>query len=171
MISFDVVPFTTQIDWKWIPECKYRSKHSMLSHLTKVQCSSCWGCKSKDCLECTVITEPPRLIFHPVNLCELLKKSGYPPDIAADIAYSDEDTAGAYYFCEPCAKDLLQRNLKVYRKCTQISADKLEFFSEQKHLHKDLAYVREALLTTFHDEDHRVLEQQLALFWMRKDKF
>lgn len=127
MISFDVVPFTLQTDWKWVIECKYRSKHSMLSCSTKAQCSSCWGCISSDCLECVLITEPPKLIFDPVNLCALLKESGYPPDAAADIAYSNEETAGVYYFCEPCAKDLLQRNPKVYKKCVQISADKREF--------------------------------------------
>ena len=171
MISFDVVPYTLQTDWKWVTECKYRSKHSMLSCLTRAQCSSCWGCISSDCLECVLITEPPKLIFDPVNLCDLLKESGYPPDAAADIAYSNEDTAGVYYFCEPCAKDLLQRNPKVYKKCVQISADKREFFSEQKHLHKDRAFVRKALLNTFPDEDPRILEQQLALFWMRINKF
>ena len=88
MISFDVVPYTLQTDWKWVTECQYRSKHSMLSCLTKAQCSSCWGCISSDCLECVLITEPPKLIFDPVNLCDLLKESGYPPDAAADIAYS-----------------------------------------------------------------------------------
>lgn len=171
MISFDVVPFTEQTDWEWSASCRYRSAHSLLSSDTKQQCSSCWGCKHTKCGSCTMIIEPPKLIFAPVNLCSLLKKSGYPSEAAADLAYSDgDDTAGIYYFCEPCAKDLAQRNAKVYRKCTQISADKKEFFSEQKYLCKDRASLRKALFSEFSSEDPRVLEQQLALFWMRKDK-
>lgn len=170
MISFNVVPFTTQVDWVWSPEIKYRSKHSALSPMIKQQCSSCWGCNHAMCSDCSMIVEHPVLVFSPVNLCKLLKDAGYPADAAADIAYSDDDTSGIYYFCEPCMKDLAKGNPKVYRKCTQIPADKKEFFNEQKYLCKDKVSMRKALQQAFSSEDPRILEQQLALFWMRKDK-
>ena len=72
MISFDVVPYTLQTDWKWVTECKYRS-------------SSKFG----DPLEAVNLHKQQKICHTAVNFCVKYGYVNYPCRFDVIAIYKD----------------------------------------------------------------------------------
>ena len=170
MISYELASFTEMQDWKWEPEHIIKTKHSKLEEWSAIQCGSCYGCTNTQCKDCTLKKIAPHLVFAPRNLCDLLQKAGYPADVAADLAYSSDKTSGAYAYQELTAKDLQKANSKLYKECTTLDVVKKDVFHTLSLLLKTRHEIETVAFRKFPNEDPLIVQQQLDLFFIRKQE-